>query len=176
MNIAYTARGFNLTNQIQKYTETKLRKIVNLDELLEVSLTLEHAKHLYKAELLVHNRNARFNAVEATPDVFRSINAVIEKMQKQLKTHKGKFIARKRQRVPKVTKLAENMAQVERIKEPRLIRARKQDIKPMSQEEAMMQLDSRNEPFLIFRNINSDKINVLYRRKDGNVGLIDSDI
>ena len=51
MNIAYTARGFNLTSQIQKYTETKLRKIISLDELLEVSLTLEHARHRYKAEL-----------------------------------------------------------------------------------------------------------------------------
>ena len=176
MNIAYTARGFNLTNQIQKYTETKLRKIQSLDELLEVSLTLEHARHRYKAELLVHNRNARFNAIEETPDVFKSINAVIEKIQNQLKRHKEKFITRKRQRTPKVTKLAENMAPVERIKEPRLIRPRKQDIKLMSQEEAMMQLDRRNESFLIFRNINSDKINVLYRRKDGNVGLIDSDI
>jgi putative sigma-54 modulation protein len=176
MNIAYTARGFNLTNQIQKYTETKLRKIVNLDELLEVNLTLEHARHRYKAELLVHNRNARFNAIEETSDVFKSINAVIEKIQKQLKRHKGKFIARKRQTAPRVTKLAENMAAIERVKEPRLIRARKQDIKPMSQDEALMQLDSGNEAFLIFRNINSDKINVMYRRKDGNIGLIDPDI
>ena len=175
MNIAYTARGFNLTGQIQKYTETKLRKIISLDELLEVSLTLEHARHRYKAELLVHNRNARFNAIEETSDVFKSINAVIEKIQKQLKRHKEKFISRKRQRTPKVTKLAENMAPMD-SKEPRLIRARRQDIKPMSQEEAMMQLDRRKESFLIFRNINSDKINVLYRRKDGNVGLIDSDI
>ncbi|HSE43168.1 MAG TPA: ribosome-associated translation inhibitor RaiA [Acidobacteriota bacterium] len=176
MNIAYTARGFNLTNQIQKYTETKLRKIVNLDELLEVNLTLEHARHRYKAELLVHNRNARFNAIEETSDVFKSINAVIEKIQKQLKRHKGKFIARKRQTAPRVTKLAENMAAIERVKEPRLIRARKQDIKPMSQDEALMQLDSGNEAFLIFRNINSDKINLMYRRKDGNIGLIDPDI
>jgi putative sigma-54 modulation protein len=176
MNITYTARGFNLTNQIQKYTETKLRKILNIDELLEVNLTLEHARHRYKAELIVHNRNARLVAIKETSDVFTSINAVIEKVQKQLKTHKGKFIARKRQTAPRVTKLAENMAAIERVKEPRLIRARKQDIKPMSQDEALMQLDNGGEAFLIFRNINSDKINLMYRRKDGNIGLIDPDI
>jgi putative sigma-54 modulation protein len=70
--------------------------------------------------------------------------------------------------------MTENMA--ETTKAPRLIRARKQDIKPMSEDEAMMQLERRNEPFLVFRNINSDKITVLYRRKDGNVGLIDPEM
>jgi putative sigma-54 modulation protein len=171
MNIAYTARGFDLTDQIQKHTESKLRKIVSLDEVLDVSLTLEFFRHRYKAELLVHNRNAVFNAIEQTPDVFKSINAVIEKVQNQLKRHKEKLRGRKRQTPARAVKMTENMA--ETAKTPRLIPARKQDIKPMSQDEAMMQLERRNEPFLVFRNINSDKITVLYRRKDGNVGLID---
>jgi putative sigma-54 modulation protein len=174
MNIAYTTRGFDLTDQIQKHTESKLRKILSLDEVLDVSLTLEFFRHRYKAELLVHNRNAVFNAIEQTSDVFKSINAVIEKIQSQLKRHKEKLRARKRQAPARTTKMTENMA--ETTKAPRLIRARKQDIKPMSQDEAMMQLERRNEPFLVFRNINSDKITVLYRRKDGNVGLIDPEM
>lgn len=174
MNIAYTTRGFDLTDQIQRHTESKLRKIVSLDEVLDVSLTLEFFRHRYKAELLVHNRNAVFNAIEQTPDVFKSINAVIEKVQTQLKRHKEKLRGRKRKAPAKAAKMTENMA--ETTKAPRLIRARKQDIKPMSQDEAMMQLERRNEPFLVFRNINSDKITVLYRRKDGNVGLIDPEI
>ncbi len=174
MNIAYTTRGFDLTDQIQRHTELKLRKIVSLDEVLDVSLTLEFFRHRYKAELLVHNRNAVFNAIEQTPDVFKSINAVIEKIQNQLKRHKEKLRARKRKAPARAVKMTENMA--ETTKTPRLIRARKQDIKPMSQDEAMMQLERRNEPFLVFRNINSDKITVLYRRKDGNVGLIDPEI
>ncbi|MCI0415393.1 ribosome-associated translation inhibitor RaiA [bacterium] len=174
MNIAYTTRGFDLTDQIQKHTQSKLRKIVSLDELLDVSLTLEYFRHRYKAELLVHNRNAIFTAIEQTSDVFKSINAVIEKIQKQLKRHKEKLRGRKRLARPRTTKMTENMA--ETTKTPRVIRARKQDIKPMSQEEAMMKLERRNEPFVIFRNINSDKITVLYRRKDGNVGLIDPEI
>jgi len=174
MNIAYTTRNFDLTDQIQKHTESKLRKIVSLEELLDVSLTLEQFRHRYKAELLVHNRNATFTAIEVAPDVFKSINAVIEKIQKQLKRHKEKLRGRKRLAPPRTTKMTENMA--ETAKMPRVIRTRKQDIKPMSQEEAMMHLERRNEPFLIFRNINSDKISVLYRRKDGNVGLIDPEI
>jgi putative sigma-54 modulation protein len=174
MNIAYTTRGFDLTDQIQKHTESKLRKIVSIDELIDVSLTLSFLRHRYKAELLVHNRNAVFNAIDETSDVFKSINAVIEKVQSQLKKHKEKLRGRKRKAPARAIKMDENMA--ETTKAPRLIRTRKQDIKPMSQDEAMTQLERRNEPFLVFRNINSDKITVLYRRKDGNVGLIDPEM
>ena len=176
MNITYTTRGFELTGQIKKYTEEKLRKILSLDELLQVDLTLEQARHRFKADLMIHNRNARFNAIEETPDVFKSINGVIDKIQKQLKRHKEKIVSRKRLARPRTRELTENMAPAESTRAPRVVRARKQDIKPMSQEEAVLQMEARKEPFLLFRNLSSDRVNVLYRRKDGNYGLIDSEI
>lgn len=175
MNIAYTTRGLELTDQIKNYTEEKLRKILSKDELLDIAVTLVQERHLFKAELLVHNRNSRLYAIEKTPDVFKSIHAVIDKMEKQIRRHKGKLMGRKRKAPVRAQQLTANMAP-ERVLTPRVIRARKQDIKPMSQEEAVMQLDARQEPFLIFRNIKSDRINVLFRRKDGNYGIIDSEI
>lgn len=175
MNIAYTTRGFEMNGQIKKYAEEKLRKIFSLDEFLEVKLNLEQARHLYKAELLVHNRHARFNAIEQTPDVFKSINAVIDTIQKQLKRHKEKRVDRKRLSRPKTKTLADNLAPAEAIPTPRVVRHRKQDIKPMSKEEALQQFQARKDPFLVFRDLSSDRVTVLYRRKDGNFGLIDSD-
>lgn len=176
MSVTYTSRGFELTDQIRKFAADKLRKIESLDNLLGIDLTLIHARHLFKAELLVHNRNSRFSAVEETADVYKSIHAVIGKIEKQLKKHKEKLVGRKRQAPARGSKLAENMASGERTSLPRVFRARKQDVKPMSQDEAVLQLDSGKESFLIFRNTNSDRINVLFKRKDGNYGLIDSEI
>ncbi|HSP07100.1 MAG TPA: ribosome-associated translation inhibitor RaiA [Acidobacteriota bacterium] len=176
MNISYTTRGCELNGQIKKYTEEKLKKIFSLDELLEVNLTLVQMRHRYKAELMVHNRTARFNAIEETSDVFKSINAAVDKIQKQIKRHKEKLVNRKRFVRPKTKALVENLALGETLTMPRVVRARKQDIKPMSQEEAVMQLEARRDGFLVFRNVSSDRINVLYRRKDGNYGLIDSEI
>lgn len=175
MNIAYTTRGLVLTDQIKNYTQEKLRKILSKDELLDIAVTLVQERHLFKAELLVHNRNSRLYAIEKTPDVFKSIHAVIDKMEKQIRRHKGKLMGRKRKAPVRAKQLTANMAS-ERVLTPRVIRARKQDIKPMSQEEALMQLDARKESFLIFRNIKSDRINVLFKRKDGNYGIIDSEI
>lgn len=176
MNVTYTSRGFELTDQIRKFAEDKLKKVDSLDNLLDINLTLIHARHLFKAELLVHNRSARFNAIEETPDVFKSIHAVITKIEKQIKRQKEKRMGRKRLVPARGTRLTENMATLERTAMPRVVRARKQDVKPMSQDEAVMQLDSSKQPFLIFRNTNSDRINVLFKRKDGNYGLIDSEI
>ncbi len=176
MKISYTTRGFELTDQIKKYTEEKVRKILNLEDLIDVQLTLEEMRHRFKAELLVHDRTSHFTAVHETGDVFKSINSVVDKMQRQLKRHKERLIGRKRLAPAKADHVVENMAIVEPVAVPRVIRARKQDIKPMSQDEAVMQLDARQEPFLIFRDTNSDKINILYKRKDGNFGLIDSEI
>ena len=176
MNVSYTARGFECTDQIKKYTEEKLHKIVSLDQLIDVTLNLELARGRFKAEMLVHNRNARFAAIESTSDVFKSINAVIDKIQKQVKKHKAKLINRKRLAPARGTKLRENMTTGERMVAPRVFRARKQDIKPMSQEEALMQIDNAKEPFLLFRDTGSDRIKILFRRKDGNYGIIDSEI
>jgi putative sigma-54 modulation protein len=178
MNVTYTTRGFVLTDQIRKYSEDKLRKIQSLDDLIDVTLNLEHARHMFKAELLVHNRSARFNAIQTTPDVFKSINAVIDKIQKQVKRHKEKLIGRKRKAPARTTDLIGTMAGTETVVIPRIIRARKQDVKPMSQEEAVMQLESGSfkASFLIYRDTETDRITVLFRRKDGNYGLVDSEI
>jgi len=176
MNVTYTTRGLELTDQIRKYSEDKLRKIESLDDLIDVTLNLEHARHMFKAELLVHNRSARFNAIQTTPDVFKSINAVIDKIQKQVKRHKEKLIGRKRKAPARTTDLIGTMAGTETLAIPRIIRARKQDVKPMSQEEAVMQLESGKASFLIYRDTETDRITVLFRRKDGNYGLVDSEI
>jgi putative sigma-54 modulation protein len=172
MNVSYTSRGFELTDQIKRYAEEKLKKIETLDQLIDVNLTLEHARHLFKAELLVHNRNARFSAIEQTPDVFKSINAVIDKMQAQVKRHKGKLIGRKRKVPPKSQTMGE-IGAPEPTRTPRIIRSRKQDVKPMSQEEAILQLEKGKESFLVFRDTNSDRVSLLFRRKDGHYGLIE---
>jgi putative sigma-54 modulation protein len=176
MNVTFTSRGFELTDQIKKFAREKLKKIESLDDLIKVTLTMDQNKHLYKAELLVHDRSALFTAVESTPDVYKSILSVIEKMQKQVKKHKEKMIGRKRQAPKKGTKLVQNMATQEKLSPPRIVRSRKQDVKLMSQDEAVLQMDSIKQEFLVYRDTKNDRICILFRRKDGNYGLVDSEI
>jgi putative sigma-54 modulation protein len=177
MNVTFTTRGFDLTDQIKKFATEKIKKIESVHELITATLTMDQNKHLYKAELLVHDRHTQFTAVQSTPDIYKSIHAVVEKVQKQVRRHKEKMIGRKRQAPAKGTKLAQNMgATGERTSGPRVIRSRKQDVKPMSQEEAVLQMESMKLEFLVYRDTGNDRICILFRRKDGNYGFVDSEI
>lgn len=176
MNVTFTSRGFDLTDQIKKFAREKLRKIESLDELINVTLTLEQSKHLYKAELLVHDRNAQFTAVESTSDIYKSILAVVEKIHKQVRRQKDKRIGRKRKAPARSGALEQNMATTERMSAPRVMRSRKRDVKPMSQDEAVMQMESMKLEFLVYRDTGNDRVCILFRRKDGNYGLVDSEI
>ena len=176
MNVTFTSRGFELTDQIKRFAREKLRKIESLDELINVTLTMEQNKHLYKAELLVHDRSTQFTAIESTADVYKSILAVVEKVHKQVRRQKDKRIGRKRKTIDRGTKVEQNMATSERITPPRVIRSRKRDVKPMSQDEAVMQMESMKLEFLIYRDTGNDRVCVLFRRKDRNYGLVDSEI
>jgi putative sigma-54 modulation protein len=176
MNVTFTSRGFDLTDQIRKFATEKIKKIESVHELINVTLTLNQNKHLYKAELLVHDRHTQYTAVQSTPDIYKSIHAVVEKIQKQVRRHKEKMIGRKRQAPAKTSKLAQNMATTETAAAPRVIRSRKQDVKPMSQEEAVLQMESMKLEFLVYRDTGNDRICILFKRKDGNYGLVDSEI
>jgi len=176
MNITFTSRGFELTDHIRKFAREKLKKIESVDDLIKVKLTMVQDRHLFKAELLVHDRNAQFTAVQSTPDVYKSIHAVIEKVQNQVKRRKEKMIARKRQAPTKGSKLVQNMASSEKTSLPRVVRGRKQDVKPMSQDEAVLQMESMKLEFLVYRDTGKDRICILFRRKDGNYGFVDSEI
>ena len=176
MNVTFTSRGFNLTEQIKKFAREKLQKIESVDELINVTLTMAQNKHLYRAELLVHDRRTQYTAVHSTPDIFKSIHAVIEKVDKQVRRHKEKIMGRKRQAPTKGTKIVQNMATNEKLAGPRVVRSRKQDVKPMSQDEAVLQMESMKLEFLIYRDTGNDRICVLFRRKDGNYGFVDSEI
>jgi putative sigma-54 modulation protein len=176
MNVTFTTRGFTLTDQIRKFATEKIKKIESLHELLTATLTMAQNKHLYKAELLVHDRHTQFAAVQSTPDIYKSIHAVVDKVQKQVRRHKEKMIERKRQAPTKGAKLVQNMGTGEKTGAPRVIRSRKQDVKPMSQDEAVMQMESTNIDFLIYRDTGKDRICILFKRKDKNYGLVDSEI
>ena len=176
MNVTFTTRGFRLTDQIRKFATEKIKKIESLHELLNATLTMDQNKHLYKAELLVHDRHTQFTAVQSTPDIYKSIHAVVDKVQKQVRRHKEKMIERKRQAPTKGAKLVQNMGTGEKTGSPRVIRSRKPDVKPMSQDEAVMQMESMNVDFLIYRDTGKDRICILFKRKDRNYGLVDSEI
>lgn len=178
MQIEFIGRNYQIDDRVRAYTEEKLHKLDKfLQEPVEIRVTLETEKHRQIAEVHVRHRLGTLDATVEGGDMYDAINGVVDKVEKQARRSSRKQID-KRRRADRNNGLSQwPMSVVEREsvgsgREPRIIRSELLHIKPMSIEEAALQLDSAENGFVVFRDSVSDRVNVLYRRKDENYGLI----
>lgn len=168
MNIIINGRRMDLTPNLKRYAEEKVGKFKKyLNNITEATVTLSVEKYRHKAEVLLKVNGLLIQAESITDEMYASIDEVVEKLERQVKKYKEKIVSyRKNRNKSKVTSKAENTT-------PTIIKRKSFDIKPMSVEEAAMQMDLLDKSFFIFTNASSGDINVLYKRKDGNLGLIE---
>jgi putative sigma-54 modulation protein len=178
MQVEYTGRQIEITPAIKKFTEKHLRKIRKiLGETIEVDTILTVEKHRHIAEIHLKSRNFKVHGVEATGDMYNSITAVLDKIERQALRHKEKYVAKKRKtsetvRVQFPAPLLSDSSE-EMDFPPRIVRSAVNAMKPMTLEEAAEQVGRTAHGFMVFRNADSDRIAILYKRKDGNLGLVE---
>ena len=167
MNIDYVARNYPLDDQIRTYTSDKLQKVAKfLEDPVEIRVTLEHEKHRYIADLHVAHRFGVIKANEENDDMYDAINLAVDKTEKQARRSRKKF--RDNQWPVEVLE----RASVGAGGSPRIVKKSVLSIKPMSIDEAALQLEDSKNDFVVFRDAASDEVSVLYKRRDQNYGLI----
>ncbi len=176
MRVEYTGRQIEVTPAIQKFTEDHLKKIRKLlGESIEVHAILTVEKYRHIAEINLKSTSFKLNGLEETNDMYSSINAVLEKIERQALKAKDRKIAKKRKISSGNTGRPSGVIEGSRAnpEQPRIIRSESYAPKPMTVEEAVLEVTSSKCDFLVFRNAESDKVSVVYKRKDGNFGLIE---
>jgi len=177
MNIEYVARNLELHDKIRDYTADKLQKVGKfLDEPVDVRVTIEQEKHRYKADLHITHRFGLIQANEETDDIFDAMNLAVDKAEKQARRSRKKF-RDKRRKADRNNGSHWPMEIVDKASvgsggAPRIVESTAMAIKPMSLDEAALELEQSDQGFVVFRNSMNDQVNVLYRRKDHNYGLI----
>jgi len=186
MNIDITGRHVEVTPALREFTEDKLQKMERVfDGPLEAHVVLRIAKHRHIAEIQVKSRNLTLSGTEETGDLYASIGEVADKLERQLLKHKEKIRDHKHRKGPRDPEVAaaisENVAEAqgpiqstEGISQ-RIVRSSRYRVKPMSPEDAVLELEATKQDMLVFRESRSYRINVVYRQPDGNFGLIDPD-
>jgi len=162
---------------LKSYAEEKLERVKKyIDEpiVAQVFLTVEKIRH--SAEVTITAKGITMKAAEETNDMYAAVDAVVDKIERQLRRYKERIKAHKpasdsRERL--VQKSIVEAESIEQLKEPVIIRTKTFSMKPMSVEEAVMQMDLLHKDFLVYTEAASENINVIYRRKDGNYGLIE---
>jgi putative sigma-54 modulation protein len=121
---------------------------------------------------------------EATGDMYTSIDKVVDKIERQLRRYKSRILTTHRvsKESPPESYLQYRVDVIrgedvdESAESPQIIKSRQFSVKPMSLDEAVMQMDLMNQEFLVYRDSRSERVNVLYRRSDGNYGLIEPEV
>ena len=187
MHVDITGRHLEVTPALREFTEEKLRKIERLlDGPLEVHVVLGIEKHRHSAEIQVKSRNTYLSGTQETGDLYASIGEVADKLERQALKHKEKMRDHKHRRGPRdpeiAATIAANALPSERGREGaderqvRIVRSRLFNRKPMSPIDAALDLDNSGDPILVFRDVQTDRINVVYRLEDGNFGWVDPDV
>jgi putative sigma-54 modulation protein len=181
MSVDITGRHIEITEPIRKFATDRLERLRGvMDEILEAHfiLTVEkHQRHI--AELNIKTRRDFYHGEEVSTDMYTSIAAVIDKVEKQILRDKERFVTRKRHNnnhrgagvitTTSVIEVEETLGQ----RLPRIIRTHEVAAKPMSVDDAAIQIGDSGHEFLVFRNSDTERLNVVYKRKDGNIGWIE---
>jgi putative sigma-54 modulation protein len=177
MNVEITGRHILITPAIRTYLLKRLRKLEKiLGKDISFHVIVDVEKQRQKAEILLKSKLLDLTGKGQTHDMYNSIMVAIEKIERQALKHKSKLIEGKRQRAK--AKSVETRLGVGEPTARTLARkgngVREEDFpkKPMAIEEAVIELNHSDYPFVVFHNVDSGNINVLYRRKDGTLGLI----
>ena len=171
MSINFTARHTKVTPDIEKYCQKRIKNLEKfLGRPIEADLILSVEKYRQKAEIKVKSKRMTLNVTEETHDMLSSLDVAFDHIEKRMKKERDKLRKRKRRKI-----LGGEFPPPEEIEEQRkkVIRSEDYSPKPMSLEEAMIQLDLNKKEVFVFRRMDSEKWAVLYRRKDGHYGLVE---
>ena len=180
MRLHVKGRNVEVSDSIRRYAEAKLAKLEKLVKdptRVEVELHVEKnpsisANHV--AEATVFTKGPTLRARESSADMKASIDQLVDKLERQVKRYREK---RRRGRpphgVPQPAEEAAFMTETDSDVSATIVKTKQFAIKPMTPEEAVLQMDLIGHDFFVFRNGDTDEINVVYRRRDGNYGLIE---
>lgn len=180
MNLELHAKHFDLTDRVQEYVQRKVGKLDRyLPGISATRVDLAHGvrhghREVYTAQVTAWVDGSILRGEEMHDDVFAAIDLVADKMHRQMERYKGKRLHRWHDHSKPIAPPEEPPAEVEVDHPgPAVVRRKNFALYPMSESEAAEQLELLGHDFFLFINPDSGNVNVLYRRTDGNLGLID---
>jgi putative sigma-54 modulation protein len=180
MRVEFTGRQTQIPVELRRLAERKLEKLGRvLPGITRVHVILTSDRHRQTAEISVHSRHIDLTARTTTDDLGASIGAVVDKLTRQAQRQVGR--RRERRPAPAQTEAKGKAAAPAEARGPepasvRVIKSRRPAGKPMTVDEAAAEMLVRDEGFLVFRDARTERVHVLYRRKDGNLGLIEPEV
>jgi len=178
LKIQVKGKGMQVTPALKEYAEKKVGKIKKYfeGELREATVTLVVEKEMHRVEVTIPLDGYILRGEEETTDMYTSIDNVVEKLERQVRKYKTR-INKQIKDLSVLDLVPDNeKSNYEVPPEPQIVKTKRFAFKPMPEEEAVLQMDLLGHNFFVFLNADTEEVNVVYKRKDGNYGLIEPEL
>ncbi len=180
MQVSVTFRHMDATDALKAFAAEKVSRIEKyIHTPTDAHVVLSVEKHLHRAEINVSANGLRLRGEETSADMYGSIDGAAAKIERQLKRYKNK-LATHQARDGHASKVkltyvdtGPDVSELPAETPTSIVETKEIDASPMLVEEAIMQMDLMHQDFIVFVNAKTNAVNVLYRRKEGNFGLIE---
>jgi putative sigma-54 modulation protein len=178
MQLQVKGRNLEISDAIRSYAEQKLGKLERqlTDPRVELELALEKNPSIadnHVAEATIWTNGPVLRARESSSDMRASIDQLVEKLERQVNRYRTRARSRRRRAARATGPPAESIPVIADEPEPRIVKTKQFAVTPMGPEEAVLHLELIGHDFFVFRNAESSAVNVVYRRRDGEYGLIE---
>ena len=177
MDIIIRGSKLEITESMENYAKDKLSK---LDKYIEdtsskATVLVQVKGHENKVEVTIPLKNLILRAEEAQEDFYAAVDLVIDKLERQIRKNKTRIEATKKKEAKDFSyEYIEEIEDIDDEEEEKIVKRKKIDLKPMDEEEAILQMELLGHSFYLFRDMETDKPTLVYKRKDGNYGVIES--
>jgi putative sigma-54 modulation protein len=178
MQLQVKGRNLEVSEAIRSYAEKKLGKLERqlTNPRVELELAVENNPSIsnnHVAEATIWTSGPVLRAREASTDMHASIDQLVAKLDRQVRRYRSRGRSRRRRAARADGPNVESIPVVSESEEPRIVKTKQFTVQPMGPEEAVLQLELIGHDFFVFRDAQSNDVNVVYRRNDGNYGLIE---
>lgn len=174
MKLHLKGKNVQVTDGIRDYAEKRFQKLEKYFEKdFDVNATMSVEGDLHKIDVVILISGLVLKGEDKTRDMYNSIDNVVDKLERQIRKYKTRINRKGKQIDPKDEFIP--LAEMEEMDEdlPRIVKTKRFAIKPMSNEEAVLQMGLLGHSFFVFLNAETDEVNVIYKRNDGQYGLIE---
>lgn len=176
MRVSTIAKNTTVTPALKEMIEKKLSKVKRyFDPEVEAKATLSVQKNKQKVEITIPFNGIILRAEEATDDMYKSIDLVVAKLERQIRKQRTKLSRRNNEslRFPQLDEVA--LSDEVKENDGEVVKVKKFGVKPMSVDEAILQMELVGHSFFVYQDSDENKICVIYKRKDGDYGLLEPD-
>lgn len=170
MNIIISGKNLQVSPTLKDHVERRIGKLEKFIPFNEAQVTLSVEKDRHKVEVTIPLNSYLLRGEEETGDMYASVDMVVDKLERQMKKYKTKISKKNRN---ETIRDIEPSSESYEDSNPRIVRTKRFPMKPMSAEEAVLQMNLLGHDFYVFSNAETEQVNVVYKRKDGDYGLIE---